>query len=238
MTPELPGIAVRRPRTSRGCPSEPAGNVAVHKTLPVSSSSARILPSLAAMKISPVDVTIIPWCSAMKAPVSRAPSASATASCPNGTFHFDGSSVEVIGDNRRPRRTDDIGLIGIKAPVGVVANARRLRARRISWATKRRVVFSGSLAGDQSSGCATRGNHRPARCRLRCRRFFARCQPAASRLPRYSNSCLTAVSSRSAKRGHFSRPFRTDERNESNVRRLPIAASGGGPEPARTPFTP
>ncbi len=43
-----------------GIPSEPLGRVAVHRVPPVSASSARILPSLAAMKISPVEVTIIP----------------------------------------------------------------------------------------------------------------------------------------------------------------------------------
>ena len=66
-----------RPSTSyiAGTPSEPAGSDPVQSTLPVSSSCARTLPSVVATKSNPVDVTIMPWRSAMKTPAFFAPSA-------------------------------------------------------------------------------------------------------------------------------------------------------------------
>ena len=118
-------------------------------------------PALAATKDQAAwTFTISPWCSAIKAPASRAPSATASASSPKGTRHLIVPAVQVVGHHGGPRRSNDVGLVGIEPPVRVVTVVRRIDAGGISRAAQRTILHSVTVRNFSPPG-APGGNYQP-----------------------------------------------------------------------------
>ena len=74
---------------------------------------------------------------------------------------LDRPAVQVICDDRRPRRPDNVRLVRIQAPVCVIAFARRVAAGRIGRTAERSVFRPGRGRSLESARSASRCDNRP-----------------------------------------------------------------------------